>query len=57
MQCVSNEKLKCSKYFIFLVTMATKVGGVARYEKAYFLAFLNYYSHSPSVHRGIYSYW
>ena len=29
----SNEKQKCSKYFIFLVTMATKVGGVARYEK------------------------
>ena len=30
---VSNEKIKCSKYYIFLVTMATKVGGVARYEK------------------------
>ena len=27
------KKQKCSKYFIFLVTMATKVGGVARYEK------------------------
>ena len=30
---VSNEKIKRSKYFIFLVTMATKVGGVAMYEK------------------------
>ena len=29
----SNEKIKCSKYFIVLVTMATKVGGVARFEK------------------------
>ena len=27
------KKQKCSKYFIFLITMATKVGGVARYEK------------------------
>ena len=30
---VSNEKIKMFKYFIFLVTMATKVGGVARCEK------------------------
>ena len=37
MQCVINEKIKCSKYFIFLVTMATKVGGVTRYEKSLFL--------------------
>ena len=37
MQCVSNEK-KSSKYFIFLVTMATKVGGVARYENSLFLS-------------------
>ena len=29
----SNEKIKKYRYFIFLVTMATKVGGVARYEK------------------------
>ena len=30
---VSNEKINCSKYFIFYVTMATKVGGVVMYEK------------------------
>ena len=30
---VSNEKIKMFKYFIFLVTMATEVGGVARYVK------------------------
>ena len=30
-QLCKNQK--CSKYFIFLVTMATNVGGVARYEK------------------------
>ena len=35
---VSNEKIKCLKYFIFLVTMATKVGGVARYEKSLFFS-------------------
>ena len=29
----SNEKIKMFKYFVFLVTMATKVGGVARYVK------------------------
>ena len=34
---VRNEKKKkCSKYFIFLVTMATKVDGVDRYEKSLF---------------------
>ena len=45
---VSNEKIKILKYFIFLVTMATKVGGVAMNEKRlFFLAILNYYSHSP----------
>ena len=30
---VSNEKIKMFKIFHFLVTMATKVGGVARYEE------------------------
>ena len=54
MQYVSNEKnKKNSKYFIFLVTMAIKVGGVDRYEKNLF-SILNYYSHSPSVYRDIY---
>ena len=33
MLAVSNEKIKIIKYFICLVTLATKVGGVARYEK------------------------
>ena len=55
MQFVSNEKIKMFKIFHFPCTMATKVGGVARHEKANFLAFLNYYSHCPSVHRDIYS--
>ena len=30
---VSNEKIKNVKYFIFLVTMATKVDGEAMYVK------------------------
>ena len=51
---VSNENI-VFKYFSFLVTMATKVGGVVRYEKSLFLAFWNCYSHSPRVHRDIYS--
>ena len=56
MLSVGNKKLKMFKYFIFLVTMATKVGGVGRYEKKpIFLAILSYYSHSSSVHRDIYS--
>ena len=51
---ISNERIKMFKIFHILVTMATKVGGVAMYEKKpIFLAFLNYYSHSPSVHRDI----
>ena len=55
---VNNEKnKKGSKYFIFLVTMATKVGGIARYEKSLFFGILSYYSHFPSVHRDIYSKW
>ena len=33
---VSNEKIKMFKYFIFLVTMATKIGVVARYVKSLF---------------------
>ena len=33
----SNEKIKMFKYFVFLVTMATKVGGVARHEQSLFL--------------------
>ena len=33
---VNNEKIKMFKIFHFLVTMATKVGGVARYEKNLF---------------------
>ena len=33
MQCVIYEKIKMLKIYHFLVTMATKVGGVTRYEK------------------------
>ena len=36
MQCAINEKIKKLKIFHFVVTMATKVGGIARYKKAYF---------------------
>ena len=35
---VSNEKIKIIKIFHFFVTMATKVVGVARYEKTYFFS-------------------
>ena len=36
---VSNEKIKMFQYFIVLVTMATKNGGVGRYEKSLFFGF------------------
>ena len=39
MQCVNNEKIKMFKIIHFFVTMATKAGGVVRYEKCLFLAF------------------
>ena len=47
------KKIKMLKIFFSLVTMATKVGGVTRYEKS--LLFLNYYSQFPGLHRDIYS--
>ena len=55
MQCVINEKIKMPKIVQFLVTIATKVGGVTMYKNAYFYGFLNYYSHFSSLHRDIYS--
>ena len=52
MQCVSNEKIKMLKIFQLPCNNDNESwwGSQVR-KKAYVLAFLNYYSHSTSVHR------